>query len=183
MDLPLSARVLTEPPNPTAGGGIVTFYGATAAELKREADRVLGDYGDATFVPTTGTPPTPATMIRGMTLAASSSGTQYVCELQIEPDETEIALPTFPIDQQCPINALQGQYDTVGFSALQFVELADIRELDRQLRPQTFRAAELAAHGVASATHELVYEVALAGPFNHVYVAAVLWSFQDVTLV
>ncbi|MHC4218170.1 MAG: hypothetical protein ACYSU7_06895 [Planctomycetota bacterium] len=179
MDLPLTGRVCANVPSAASGGGLVSFAGASAAELQRESDRVLTEYGEVGIVPNAGG--TPATMIRGMTLAASSSGTQYVCELQIEPDETEISAPTFPIDQQTPINALVGTFNTVGFSRLQFLEVTDPSEIARRpLWAIDFWNESKAAKNVQAAT-ELLYEVAYVGPFNRGYVAALLWGFQDVT--
>jgi hypothetical protein len=182
MDLPLSGRVTSTSPSPALGGGVISFAGASGAELQRESDRVLAAYGEVGVVPNAGG--TPATMIRGMALTASASGTQYVCELQIEPDEGEISAPTFPIDQQTPINALVGTFDTVGFSRVQFLEVTDPSEIARRTNWATsFWAESQAAAGVAGANHFLLYEVAYAGPFNRGYVVALLWGFQDVTLV
>lgn len=184
MDLPLSARVTSSAPSPASGGGLVSFSGSTAAELQRNGAQVLDAYGDPAVVPTVGG--TPATVIRGMSFAASSSGTAFACELQIEPDEATISdvTPTFPIDQECPINAVSGTFDTVGFASLQFLEVTDPSELARLNNwATTFWTPERARHGVASANHTLLYEVQLAGPFNRVYVAALLWSFQELTLV
>lgn len=182
MDLPLSTRVTNNAASPAAGGGLVSFSGSTAAELQRKAAQVLDAYGEEGVVPSVSG--TPATMIRGMSFAASASGTLFACELQIEPDETETVTPTFPIDQECPINALSGTYSTVGFSSLQFLEVTDPSELARINTWATrFWTSELARHGVDSAANTLLYEVQLAGPFNRMYVAALLWSFQDVTLV
>ena len=181
MDLPLTGRCTSNVPSPAAGGGLVSFEGQSAAELQREADRVLTEYGDVNVVPCVGDPDTPATMIRGMNLTVSSSGTLFVCELQIEPDETEISNPTYPIEQQCPVNATVGQFGAVGWSALQFIEFQDRSELARLATWATrFWNAQKAAHGGIVVDHDLLYEVAMACPTGKTFVCALLWSFQDI---
>lgn len=129
---------------------------------------------------------TPATMIRGMSIAASSSGSQFVCELQIEPDEQVVSSTpyTFPIDQQTPINATVGTFDTLGWSAIQCIEVTDPSEIARfGTWASGFWAAQIAARpNVTGAAGIWLYEVSIAGPFNRQYVAALLWGFQDLLL-
>ena len=183
MDLPLSSRVTSTKPSPAGGGGLVTFSAASGPELQREADRVLAAYGEPGAVPNVGG--TPATMIRGMSLAASSSGSQFVCELQIEPDETLISSPiVYPIEQQTPINATVGTFDTVGFSSIQVLEVTDPSEIARlPTWANLYWAEQFAKRPTVTGSAGIwLYEVAMAGPFNRAYVVAVLWGFQDLTL-
>jgi len=181
MDLPLTARVTSSEADPPGGGGLVSFSGSTAAELQRAAAQVLDAYGDPAVVPTAGG--TPATFIRGMTLGASASGTQFACQLQIEPDETVLTTTpyTFPIDQQCPINGTVGTFNEIGWSRIQFIEGTDPSELARVTGWATdFWQQETNRVGQTPQNFYL-YEVQIAGPFNRQYVAACLWSFQDLS--
>lgn len=175
MDLPLSFRVLSDAPSPNLGGGVVSFSGGSAAELARAGQQALDAYGDPALVPLING--TPATCVRGMSLAASSSGTQYVCELQIEPDEAAlVAYDGSPLDQQTPVNATLGT-EVVGWTALQFLESTDPAEtIRRQNWATQFLAEQQAAKGQPTAAG-YIYEVAYAGPFNRGYVMAILWAF------
>ena len=93
------------------------------------------------------------------------------------PDQAFIATsPTPPIADRIPLNAIQGTYP-LGFASLQCVELTDPSELARTPQwSQNFWAAEAERKGVAS-SGGYIYEVQLAGPFNRVWVAAILWGF------
>ena len=181
MDLPLSARVLTAPPDPTIGGGVVSFSGATASELARAAIDVLEAYGDPAVVPTAGG--TPATCIRGMTLAASRGGL-FVCELQIEPDEAFIQSgPTAPYDQQFPINATVGTFAGLGYAGVQFLEVSSPSELARTDDwAVNFWQSEAARTGFTAAFPYL-YEVQFAGNEGGRMVTALLWAFTPTEAV
>ena len=180
MDLVLTGRVTSSQPSPASGGGLVAFEAATAVELQRRAQQVFDAYGDPAVAPLASG--TVATMVRGLSLGASASGTQFVCTVQMEPDESLVAsTPAFPIDNQTPLNAIQGTHDQVGFSSIQCIEFTDPSELARW--PQwasNFWAAEYARKGVDTAVPYL-YEQQVAGPFNRVYVCAILWGFQNTT--